>query len=228
VGADGRVVAPTTTAPTNATPTLTSNTPGGAETDTNPPVKTQEQTQAINTDINSGQPPVAPATNESAAETARLNATKPSATTQLGAAGAKDDAASPRTIQNTVDAGDNDDVKIVPRPNVLDDYYSYSYSASVFLLTEAQHRKLLVSKDKTVDGYYLLFQSGGAPSNVGGEREAPVPAITPSRNSRDAERQAAERQSGITTAGPTAVSPPGPDGGRNPFFPMTTTLTVSV
>jgi hypothetical protein len=219
VGADGRVVAPATTAPTNATPTLTSNTPGGAETDTNPPVKTQEQTQSINTGSNSGQPPVAPPTNQSAAETARLNATNPAATTKPGAAGAKDDAARPQTLQNTVDAGDNDDVKIVPRSNVLDEYYSYSYSASVYLLTQSQYTKLLVSKDKTVDGYYLLFQSGGAPSNVGGTRQPPTPAVTPARNSRDQQRQASERQSGVTGTGPTAVSPPGPDGGRNPFFP---------
>ncbi len=220
VGPDGRVVVPANTGPSNAATQPTGDNPAGTETGTNAPVKTTEQTQAINTNSNNGQPPVAPATDESAAETARL-ARQNSATTNPGVAGAKDDAAnnSARTVQNTVDAGGNDDVKIVPQPNVLDDYYSYTYSASVYLLTESQHARLQNSKNKTVDGYYLLFQSGGAPSNNGGVREPPAPAVTPSRNSRDAQRQASERQSGVTSAGPTAVTPPGPDGGRNPFFP---------
>jgi hypothetical protein len=202
VGPDGRVVdVPPNTAPTNATPTLTSNTPGGAETDTNPPVTSTDQSQAINSDSNSGQPLPAPPTNESAAGEGVTNA-KPSATTKPGAAAPTDDAARPQTIQNTVDAGDNGDLKIVPRANVLDEYYSYSYSASVYLLTQSQYTKLLVSKDKTVDGYYLLFQSGGAPSNVDGARDTP------------ALRAAANADNDFNNRTPVR-----PDGGRSPFFP---------
>jgi hypothetical protein len=202
VGPGGRVVVPANTGPSNAATQPTGDNPAGTETGTNAPVKTTEQTQAINTNSNNGQPPVAPATDESAAETARL-ARQNSATTNPGVAGAKDDAAnnSTRTVQNTVDAGGNDDVKIVPQPNVLDDYYSYTYSASVYLLTESQHARLQNSKNKTVDGYYLLFQSGGAPSNNGGTRE---PSL----------RAAANADNDFNNSDPVL-----PDGGRNPFFP---------
>jgi hypothetical protein len=218
VGPNGRVVTPENTGPTNAAVQPTGDNPAGTETGTNAPVKPTEQTQAINTDSNSGQPPVAPATDQSAAETARL-ASKNSATTKPGVAAAKDDNTPARTVQNTVDAGDNADLKIVPQPNVLDDYYSYTYTASVYLLTETQYARLQNSKNKTVDGYYLLFQSGGAPNNVGDVRPPPAVAVTPSRNSRDAQRQASERQAGITNGVPTEASYTGPDGGRNPFFP---------
>jgi hypothetical protein len=202
VGPGGRVVVPANTGPSNAATQPTGDNPAGTETGTNAPVKTTEQTQAINANSNNGQPPVAPATDESAAETARL-ARQNSATTNPGVAGAKDDAAnnSTRTVQNTVDAGGNDDVKIVPQPNVLDDYYSYTYSASVYLLTESQHARLQNSKNKTVDGYYLLFQSGGAPSNNGGIRE---PSL----------RAAANADNDFNNSDPVL-----PDGGRNPFFP---------
>jgi hypothetical protein len=203
VDANGRVVpTPDTTSPTNATPTPTQETPEGTESGTDAPVKTTEQTQAINTDSNNGQPPVAPATDESAAETARL-ASKNSATTDPGVAAPKDDAAntSSRTVQNTVDAGDNDDVKIVAQPNILDEYNSYTYTASVYLLTNEQHARLQNSKNKTVDGYYLLFQSGGAPGNVGGERN---PSL----------RSAANADNDFNNSAPVL-----PDGGRNPFFP---------
>ena len=218
VGANGRITQPANTGPTNAAVQPTEDNPAGAETGTDAPVKTTEQTQAINTNSNSGRPPVAPTTNESAAETARL-ASQNSATINPGVAAAKDDNVPARTVQNTVDAGDNGDVKIVPQPNILDDYYSYTYSASVYLLTETQYARLQNSKNKTVDGYYLLFQSGGAPNNKGDIRPPPAVTVTPARNSRDAQRQASERQAGITNGVPTEVESDGSDGGRNPFFP---------
>jgi len=197
VGTDGRVITPTNTGPTNAAVQPTAENSAGSTSGTDAPIKTTEQTQAISTNSNSGQLLPAPTT-------AGAVAPPGGAVTNPGVAGPKDDAAntSIRTVQNTVDAGGNDDVKIVPQPNILDEYYSYTYSASVYLLTETQHARLQNSRNKTVDGYYLLFQSGGAPNNNGGIRNPPV--ATTGQVNAPGSAPAASTQS---------------DGGRNPFFP---------
>ena len=103
VNSDGRIVAPPDTSkPSNAETPVTSNT--GGDTGTNDPVRTTEQTQSTNT-----------------------NSTGPSATIEGGTA-TKDDAAnnSTSTKQTEVNATEASLVKIIPQPNVLDDYFSYS------------------------------------------------------------------------------------------------------
>lgn len=71
--------------------------------------------------------------------------------------------------KNTIKQGNlNADGAIEPRANILDQYSSYTYSASVYLMSKTQYQRLLRSKKKTINGYNLLFQSGGAPGNVGG------------------------------------------------------------
>ena len=62
----------------------------------------------------------------------------------------------------------NADGAIEPQPNILDRFASYTYSASVYLMSTRQYTRLLRSKKKNINGYNLLFQSGGAPTNVGG------------------------------------------------------------
>jgi hypothetical protein len=62
----------------------------------------------------------------------------------------------------------NADGAIEPQPNILDRFASYTYSASVYLMSTRQYTRLLRSKKKNINGYNLLFQSGGAPINVGG------------------------------------------------------------
>lgn len=57
---------------------------------------------------------------------------------------------------------------ITPQPNVLDRFASYTYSASVYLMSAKQYERLLLSNKKNINGYFLLFQSGGAPVNKGG------------------------------------------------------------
>ena len=57
---------------------------------------------------------------------------------------------------------------IVAQPNVLDKFASYTYSASVYLMSAKQYERLLLSNKKNINGYFLLFQSGGAPVNKGG------------------------------------------------------------
>ena len=62
----------------------------------------------------------------------------------------------------------NTDGAIEPQPNILDRFASYTYSASVYLMSTLQYKRLLRNKKKNINGYNLLFQSAGAPTNVGG------------------------------------------------------------
>jgi hypothetical protein len=109
-----------------------------------------------------------------------------------------DDAAnnSTTTKQTDVNAANNTSIKVTAQPNILDDFYNYTYSASVYLLKPDQYTRLLNSSTKKIDGYNLLFQSGGAPTNAGGARPPP------------------------SAGGPTgAETDSASDGGRSPFFP---------
>lgn len=73
------------------------------------------------------------------------------------------------STQKTVNVSNNIGIQqVTPKPNVLDRFSSYTYHASVYLLTPQQYRGLINSKKKSVNGYNLLFQSGGAPNNSGG------------------------------------------------------------
>jgi hypothetical protein len=56
------------------------------------------------------------------------------------------------------------ETQITPQPNVLDQYASYTYSASVYLLPAAQYKTMMETKQRTLTGGQLLFQSGGAPT----------------------------------------------------------------
>lgn len=50
---------------------------------------------------------------------------------------------------------------IEPQANVLDKFASYTYQASVYLMSPDQYRNLLSSVDKNIPDSQLLFQSGG-------------------------------------------------------------------
>jgi hypothetical protein len=196
ITATGQVETLTTTSPTNAQLPATQENARGTTTGIDPPVKTTETTQAIGTDSNSGRILPAPGT------TGNISATQGSVTLTPGTVtndNSVDNSASAK--QKAVNAATNTVIQIKPQANVLDEYASYSYSASVYLLTEDQYSKLLRSKIKKVDGYQLLFQSGGAPNNVGGVR-SPVPATG-----------STDTGSAVTNPSASAV-----DGGRNPFF----------
>ena len=53
--------------------------------------------------------------------------------------------------------------RIVPRGNVLDDYASYTYQISWYLLTPQQYNNLIFSPKLNITNWSLLMQSGGAP-----------------------------------------------------------------
>lgn len=205
VGANGRITQPTNTGPTNAAVQPTGENPAGVTSGTDAPVKTTEQTQAINTDSNSGQalkPPSAGASTEGTAGEAEAAG----AVIKPGVAAPKDDGGSSATPQQAVDANTTAQPNVKPRPNVLDQYASYSYSASVYLMTEVQYARLLGSRTKSIDGYQLLFQSGGAANNVGGIRPPPATSVN------------AGFGAGVSEFGGEAPAATQPDGGRNPFF----------
>jgi hypothetical protein len=68
---------------------------------------------------------------------------------------------------------------IVPQPNILDRFSSYTYQASVYMLTPAQLSAFQRNGKKSVTGYNLLFQSGGAPNNIGGPQGSAAGAGAP-------------------------------------------------
>lgn len=205
VGTNGRVTTRPETAPaTNADkPPVEQPGSSGETTGTDAPIKTTEQTQAINTDSNSGKAVKEPVATTNVAKVAE--ASDASAPVQPGQA-AKDDDVLKGTTDNqaAVNATQPAAFKVVTQPNVLDQFSSYTYSASVYLMSSDQYKRLLRTKNKRIDGYQLLFQSGGAPNNAFGER-APAPnAPAPDKNGGE-------------------VAPPpqqtGPEDGRSPFFP---------
>ena len=55
--------------------------------------------------------------------------------------------------------------RIYTRPNVLDDYASYTYQISWYLLSKDQYNELVNSTRRHVGAWSLLMQSGGIPLN---------------------------------------------------------------
>ena len=184
---NGRVVTtPDTTSSSNATVTAILNN-GGGDLGTNALKRTTEQILGTGPFSNNGQAIPVPnfAFGQDAAQLAQAQLkTKPGTVTN-------DDKKSPTTgaTNQAEQVDDYTNIKISPRANPLDNYYSYSYSISVYMLTPKQYEILVNSKNKKIDGYFLLFQSGGAGPNIGGEK-----------------------------TGMGEAAPNGMDSGRNPFF----------
>ena len=53
--------------------------------------------------------------------------------------------------------------RITPQPNILDQYASYTYAISWYLLTPDQYNEMTVSQKRNCASWQLLVQSGGAP-----------------------------------------------------------------
>jgi hypothetical protein len=83
--------------------------------------------------------------------------------TSAGVGAPSDDSgASKNAVRTDVDNAFKDS-KIIPQPNVLDQYASYTYVASVYLMSPEGFQQIIKSKKKSLPGAQLLFQSGGAP-----------------------------------------------------------------
>ena len=86
--------------------------------------------------------------------------------TQIGVGAGNEDTAQPPTnaTRNRLSelyGGAN--AAIIPQDNVLDQYASYTYSLSWYLLDPKTYNDLILLPNRNLTGYYLLAQSGGAP-----------------------------------------------------------------
>jgi len=177
---DGRIVEKTTAGPTNADPPPTTET-GDVDSGTDATTITYNNSQATSSPPASGPLPSPPSsTFLDPAQRAEFNQLQgsgavPGATpvnnAKQGGVGARsDDAAGVNgtaAVRNRLDelyGGASN--AIVAQDNVLDQYASYTYSLSWYVMDPETYKTLMKSDKKNLNGYYLLVQSGGAP--VGG------------------------------------------------------------
>ena len=170
------------TVPSNATQTPTAST-GEIDFNTDGITKTFSVTQGTSTSQDDGQggapisnpPPPTVVNPEGQAQGepgggggAGPEVLPPSGTpkTALGA-GAKDDNPSPSSGARAVEVNNayNADQTVQPKDNVLDQFASYTYGISVYLMTPEAYKNLVTTKKRTLNGSNLLFQSGGAPTS---------------------------------------------------------------
>ena len=132
----------------------------------------------------------------------RPGATGPQAANSPGTAAAGDDnpgGTGVRARLNNLFGGSLG--KIEARPNVLDQYSSYTYNISLYIMSPADYKRLINSKKRSVAGYQLLMRSGGAP--VAGGQLTPI-------DPQEAQQAADGNSAAITQ----------PNLGRNQFFPL--------
>lgn len=63
----------------------------------------------------------------------------------------------------------NFDKQLIPQPNVLNQYASYTYQASLYLMTKESYQNMINTGNKSVAGAQLLVQSGGAAAGTRNE-----------------------------------------------------------
>lgn len=207
--AKGRVVpgpVPGTVVPSNAevSPALDTQDLG-----TNSPVRTLANTQSVGPGGADGQ---ANATSGgfletgAAARNAAAGVQTPGTNTGFypGAAAPNDDGVSD-SVSDTTGAANATQAAInrrfggtvQSRPNILDQYSSYTYSISIYLMGPEEYRRMLETKTKLLSGSQLLVQSGGI---SGGTETVRTPQTT---------------ASGAIVGGETLTR-----SGRNQFFPL--------
>ena len=156
-GPDGRVITPATAVPTNARRANVDTDAG-----TNAPVRSITSTQSV-------PPPTAQPTQRSRpdAPTAGQNA-------GVGALG-QDAAGRAGTLQGLRNVFAGSGSKIIPQPNALAKYGSYTYNLSLYIMSPKDYEKTVLGGRISVPGSQLLIQSGGMPS----------PSSTPHRRTRN-------------------------------------------
>jgi len=114
--------------------------------------------------------PVRPTTVTQATPAPGPNSNQAIAAQTAGVAASTDDGVSasnnPVGTQQIINASFNR--RIVPEPNVLDEYASYTYAISWYLLTPDQYNQMVRSQKKSVSSWQLLIQSAGAPVQSAG------------------------------------------------------------
>jgi hypothetical protein len=149
-----------------------------ADSGTNAPVVTAQQSQSTNSPVATGAVPYNPLASNNASQPLAIikdddgndlpaagTPTAPSGQ-QPAAASAGDDNASanPQAKQTTVlvNASSQLGNPVTPSPNVLDQYASYTYSLSWYLLTPEQYTTMAKTSKINTSAWSLLMQSGGA------------------------------------------------------------------
>ena len=131
--------------------------PADIETGTNDPLRPQTQTQAT-PPAGSGQTLLYASPGDEDAVQA------PFTTTQAGFGAPRDDNTRPNSNSTAQLLNASFNQRIRPRPNVLDEYASYTYAVTWYLLTPDQYNDMVRSKKKNCATWQLLMQSGGAPT----------------------------------------------------------------
>lgn len=159
----GQVIIEEGTAVSNPAPPVTVLEPTGRinaqniEQGTNAPVRTQTQTQST-----------PPAGEGSAVQYARPGdedaIRTPFVTTQAGAAAPREDGTPPNSNATAQLLNASFNQRIRAEPNVLDEYASYTYAITWYLLTPDQYNDMVRSKKKNCASWQLLMQSAGAPT----------------------------------------------------------------
>lgn len=194
-GPDGRVVTKSFAAPTNADAPKTAAT-GDTDQGTNAPVRTVSQTQAVSSSL----PPAEIKLIRRSDGTYVTEDGTPIPGVEVNGVGSRGDDAAPTvrpTVVNRLDelyAGARN--AIISQDNVLDQFGSYTYSLSWYLLDHATYNTLLSSDTKYLNNYTLLAQSGGAS----------ITSQAPNPISIDPQQAAQANRAGAM--------------GRSPFFPL--------
>lgn len=156
---DGRIVpSPDTNSGTTAQPAVTDN---NVDSGTNAPVKPITQTQATPAELPGPGLLQDPADADAQAGGFYGGGVAP-ATTQPGVGAGSEDTGDATRNPTRVEI-DNvfTETTITPKPNVLDQYASYTYVASVYLVPKSTYETMMQTKQRTLTGSALLFQSGG-------------------------------------------------------------------
>lgn len=102
-------------------------------------------------------------------------ATQPQTFTQGGVGAPTDDNTVPNNTATQTIVNASAGQRINPEPNVLDQYASYTYAISWYMLTPAQYNSLSQTGQKNTSTWSLLMQDGGAqiaPGNNAGGRNS--------------------------------------------------------
>ena len=163
IAADGRIKDRATTSESNAT--LTPTTENGAkDIGTNDASRTLNNTQSIPSPLQNGPLPAPPIVGGPLAGAQIPAATQITNNGTAGGVGSPGDDSAQKPgspLQNALDNlyGTNN---IVAQENILDQYPSYTYSLSWYLLDPDTYKTLFTQSSRSLNGFYLLAQSGGA------------------------------------------------------------------
>jgi hypothetical protein len=105
------------------------------------------------------------ATTTQATPAANINSAAPSAPQTVGVGARGDDAAQNNTTTTQTIINKTFQEQIRPEPNVLDQYYSYTYSISWYLLGPTEANQIIQTGSKSTAGWRLLMQSAGVPTD---------------------------------------------------------------